>query len=180
MNIYSTISALLLGLLFALQALAEASPEAALDTLHRAGAEANQADFIGVLAQGVVFLGVGDGTRLQGQALRDFVSESFASGNTWDYRTSERDVRLSADGSVAWFDESLEHDQLGRGRGSGVLTQNEGAWKIAQYDLTVPLPGAVEVSEAETPGAAAPAMSKTPQKPRCRKIRHKTNKQASC
>jgi hypothetical protein len=180
MNIYSTTGTLLLGVLFTLQALAEASPEAALDTLHKAGAEANQADFIAVLAQDAVFLGVGDGTRLQGQALRDFVSESFASGNTWDYRTSERDVRLSADGTVAWFDESLEHDQLGRGRGSGVLIQNGGGWKVVQYDLTVPQPGAAVVSEAETPGAAAPAASTTPQKPRCRKIRHKTNKQASC
>jgi hypothetical protein len=180
MNIYTRSGALLPGLLFTVQALAEASPEAALDTLHRAGAEANQADFIAVLAPSVVFLGVGDGTRLQGQALRDFVSESFASGNTWDYRTNERDVRLSADGSVAWFDESLEHDQLGRGRGSGVLTQNGGAWKVVQYDLTVPLPGAVVVSEAETPAAVAPAVSKKPQKPQCRKVRHKTNKQASC
>lgn len=180
MNIYSTTGTLLLGVLFTLQALAEASADAALDSLHKAGADADAAEFVIVLAPDAVFLGVDDGNRLQGQALRNFVSESFASGNTWGYRSSDRDIRLSADGTVAWFDESLEHEQLGRGRGSGVLIKNDGSWQVVQYDLTVPLPGAAVVSDVVTPGAVAPAAPEAPQKPQCRKVRHKTNKQASC
>lgn len=180
MNTYSSIGTVLLGVLFTVQANADASPGAALETLQQAGADANEAHFVAVLAPDAVFLGVGDGKRLQGQALRNFISESFASGNTWGYRSSERVVRLSADGTVAWFDESLEHDQLGRGRGSGVLIQSGGVWQVAQYDLTVSLPGTTAVSAAESPAAVAPAVTEPPRKPECRKARHKTNKKATC
>lgn len=180
MNIYSSTVTLLLGILFTVQALADASPEAALETLQQAGADANETVFVAALAADAVFLGVGDGTRLQGQALRNFISESFASGNAWGYRSSERDVRLSADGTVAWFDESLEHDQLGRGRGSGVLIQSGGVWQVAQYDLTVPLPGTAVVSGTEMPSAVTPVVTEPPRKPECRKARHKTNKKATC
>ena len=168
---------LLLGLLFTLRAFADGSPEAALDSLHEAGAAANQVEFIAMLAPEAVFLGVDGSARLQGQSLRDYVSESFASGNAWDYRSSEREMRRSSDGTIAWFDESLQHDQLGSGRGTGVLVQSGGVWKIAQYNLTIPLPGAA-VSGVQTSGA--PPITEAPQEPECRKIRHKTNKQASC
>ena len=179
-NSYSKTGALSLTVLLALQALAETSPDAALETLHKAGANANETEFVAALAPDAVFIGGGDAVRLQGQALRNFISESFASGNAWDYRSSGRDVRLSADGTVAWFDESLEHDQLGRGRGSGVLVQSGGGWQIVQYVLTVPLPGSAVVSEVVTPGVVAPAAPDTARKPQCRKVRHKTNKKASC
>ena len=168
---------LILGLLFTLRAFAEGSPEAALDSLHRAGAAANPVEFIGMLAPEAVFLGVDGSARLQGQSLRDYVSESFASGNAWDYSSSEREMRLSSDGAIAWFDECLQHHQRGSGRGTGVLIYSGGAWKIAQYNLTIPLPGAA-VSGAQSSGP--PAVTEAPQKPECRKIRHKTNKQASC
>lgn len=174
MKTVSRVGAVLLCLLINGQAMAELSPQATLDSLHEAGADADPVAFTAVLAPDAVFLGVADTARLQGQALRDFIDDSFSSGNVWDYQTSTRDVQLSADGSVAWFDEMLESDQLGRAYGSGVLTYSGGVWRVVQYSL---------VASPEAPGVAAPLVPVTPQepkKPECRKLRHKTNKKSSC
>jgi hypothetical protein len=141
MNITATIGALLLGLAFAAQAHADTSPTATLDAFYAASAGSNQSAFIAQLTEDAVLLGVDGGERLQGEALRDYVSKSFGSesatatnGNSWGYHSSDRHIRLSADGTVAWFDESLQHEQLGAGRASGVLVANGGNWKIAQYN----------------------------------------------
>jgi ketosteroid isomerase-like protein len=174
MKTVSSVGAVLLGIVLSWQAMAEMSPQAALDTLHQAGVDADPEAFTAVLAPDAVFLGVADSARLQGQALRDFIDDSFSSGNAWDYRISARDVQLSADGSVAWFDESLESDELGSAYGSGVLTQSGGVWRVVQYSL---------VASPEARSVAAPVVPVTPQEPQqpeCRKLRHKTNKKATC
>ena len=41
---------------------------------------------------------------------------------------------------VAWFDEALETPNLGPCRGSGVLIATQAGWKIAQYNLSIPVP----------------------------------------
>jgi len=187
MKTIATIGALLLGLAIAAQAHADTSPTATLDAFYAASAGANQSAFIAQLTEDAVLLGVDGGARLQGQALREYVSKSFGSesatnGNTWGYHSSDRQIRLSADGTVAWFDESLQHEQLGAGRASGVLVANGGNWKIAQYNRIAPLPGVAVVAPT---GAAGAAASNTvpvaaPQKPECKQLRHKTNKKGSC
>ena len=42
--------------------------------------------------------------------------------------------------AVAWFDEALDTPNLGPARGSGVLVRTAETWKIAHYDLSVPIP----------------------------------------
>jgi hypothetical protein len=49
-------------------------------------------------------------------------------------------VSFSPEGSVAWFDEKLDTPNLGPVRGSGVLVRMATGWKIAHYDLSVPIP----------------------------------------
>jgi hypothetical protein len=183
MKTTATIGALMLGLMITAQAHAETSPAATLDAFYKAGAGANESAFIAQLAEDAVLLGVDGDVRLQGQSLRDYVDKNFGSasvtnGNAWGYHSSDREIRLSADGSVAWFDESLQHEQLGAGRASGVLVANGGNWKIAQYNLMVPLPGVAVVSPAGTAASAVPVAA--PQKPQCQQLRHKTNKKGSC
>ena len=51
-----------------------------------------------------------------------------------------RHLSFSPDDSVAWFDEKLDTPKLGPSRGSGVLVKGGGEWKIAHYDLSVPIP----------------------------------------
>jgi SnoaL-like domain len=182
----ATICALVLSLAFTAQSQAESSPAATLDAFYKAGAGANQPAFIAQLAEDAVLLGVNGDTRLQGQSLRDYVSkdlarEQFSDGNIWTYYSRGREIRLSADGAVAWFDESLQHEKLGPGRASGVLIANGGDWKIAQYNLTAPRPVVAVASPTGAPEAAPGTQPATPaQQPECKQLRHKTNKKSTC
>jgi SnoaL-like domain len=173
MKFASLIGALLWGFAVTTLAVAQASPDATLDALHQAGVDANPAAFTALLAQDVVFLGVDGAARLEGPSAREFFGEHLLQANTWTYRSSDRDMRLSPDGSVAWFDETLEHDQLGRGRGTGVLIRSSGGWKLAQYNLSVPRPGGAGSAAGVQPADAQ-------QKKRCMITSHKTNTRADC
>ena len=52
----------------------------------------------------------------------------------------QRHARVPPDRKVAWFDEALETPNLGPCRGSGVLIATDAGWKIAQYNLSIPIP----------------------------------------
>ena len=52
----------------------------------------------------------------------------------------ERHVYIASGAKTAWFDERLENEGLGETRGSGVLLKENGEWKVAQYNLTIPIP----------------------------------------
>jgi hypothetical protein len=41
---------------------------------------------------------------------------------------------------VAWFDELLDSESYGTSRGTGVLVNKNGSWKISQYALAFPIP----------------------------------------
>ncbi|HEY6131989.1 MAG TPA: nuclear transport factor 2 family protein [Halioglobus sp.] len=185
MKIKVMLCALLLGSVSCIQVLADASPEDTLDALHKAGVDADRSAFLSLLTQDVVLLGMAGGNRLEGQSARDFVSAQFARGDAWAYRSRARDIRLSADGSVAWFDEALEQDQFGSGRGTGVLVRSDEGWKIAQYHLTLPLPASGAPLNNATgapnnPAAAATQATEKQEKPKCQMISHKTNTRAKC
>lgn len=47
---------------------------------------------------------------------------------------------FAGDGATAWFDELLANDAYGTCRGSGVLLLTESGWRIAQYNLSIPIP----------------------------------------
>ena len=111
-----------------------------LDAFHAAAARADLDTYLGLLTAEAVFLGTDGTERWQGEEFRQFVSSDFSGGEGWTYTAQERRVTLSADGRIAWFDETLDHDQLGRCRGSGVLLLENGTWRIAQYNLSVPIP----------------------------------------
>ena len=66
-------------------------------------------------------------------------------------------VFLSADRKTAWFDEIAESKELGASRGTGVLMLERGKWKVAQYNLSIPVPN--EKFEAVRKIIAVPAGS---------------------
>ena len=172
----------------------------ALDGFHAAAADADYDRYTALMARDIVFLGTDAGERWQGQAFTDFAQPHFDNGKGWTYLPRDRSISLSADGSVAWFDELLSHEKLGTCRGSGVLVLEAGEWKIAQYNLSVPIPNDLVYGVAEqvqafesgddsvTVGAATASATVAedsdteadePAKP-CRERRHKTNRKASC
>lgn len=176
----------LLILLYVLP-LEAAEPGAVLDEFHRAAARADLESYFSLMTDQVVFLGTDGSERWQGQQFRDFVRPRFESGKGWDYRPYDRHILLGADGRTAWFDEALSHAELGQCRGSGVLVMKQGQWRVAQYNLSVPIPNAivddvVEQIQAQSTGTGGEEVAKESEETpvSCRKRRHKTNRVAGC
>lgn len=69
-----------------------------------------------------------------------YTRDRFATGTGWTYQPTERHVHVS--GGSAWFEERLRHDTYGEFRGTGVLLRTDDGWRIAQYNLTLPIPNA--------------------------------------
>jgi ketosteroid isomerase-like protein len=122
----------------------DASPEGAvaavLDDWHAAAAAAQEDRYFGHFAEGAVFLGTDGTERWTREEFRQFAHPYFAKGKAWSFRAAKRQIAFSPDGTVAWFDEVLETPNLGPCRGSGVLLLQKGKWRIAQYNLSVPIP----------------------------------------
>ena len=118
----------------------ESAVAAVLDDWHKAAAAADGDRYFGHLAADAVFLGTDATERWTREAFREYAKPHFAKGTGWSFKSKERHVSRSKDGSVAWFDELLDTEKMGTCRGSGVLLIDGGRWKITQYNLSVPIP----------------------------------------
>ena len=119
---------------------AQAAVAAVLDDWHAAAAAADEARYFGHFTPDAVFLGTDGTERWTVEEFRRYAHPYFAKGKAWTFKPAGRHVSLSRDGAVAWFDEALDTPNLGPARGSGVLVRIKGVWKIAHYDLSVPIP----------------------------------------
>jgi ketosteroid isomerase-like protein len=117
-----------------------ARASATLDRFHAAAAAADEATYFGFFSEGGVFLGTDGKERWTVPELRAYAHPRFASGKAWSFRSTRRD--LTVRGDLAWFDEDLDTANLGPARGSGVLVREKESdgWKVAQYNLSIPIP----------------------------------------
>lgn len=113
---------------------------AVLDAFHRAASEADGHRYFDLFAEDAVFLGTDASERWSVEEFRAFAEPYFSAGRGWTYTPQERHVVVSADGDTAWFDELLANDAYGTCRGSGVLVLTGSGWRIAQYNLSIPIP----------------------------------------
>lgn len=110
-----------------------------LDDWHDAAARADEERYFAHFAEGGVFLGTDMTERWTVPAFRAYAHPHFAKGKAWTMRATRREITFV--GGAAWFDEDLETARLGPARGTGVLVKgDDGKWKIAQYNLSVPIP----------------------------------------
>lgn len=117
-----------------------AAVDRVLDDWHSAAAVADEARYFRHAAPDFVFLGTDASERWDLAAFRAFAHPYFAKGKAWTFTPRERHVDFAPGGDVAWFDEKLDSASYGDTRGSGVLRHIAGEWKIAQYNLTIPIP----------------------------------------
>lgn len=129
--------------LFLVRVTPETQISTVLDDWHAAAAAADETRYFGHFEPGGVFLGTDATERWSVEEFRRYAHPYFAQGKAWSFRLVERHVVFSPDGSVAWFDEKLETPNLGPARGSGVLVKTPADWKIAQYNLSVPIPNSL-------------------------------------
>lgn len=123
-----------------------------LDQLHDAASKAEARRYFDLYAPEAVFIGTDASERWTLDEFRAYATPFFSKGKGWIYRLrpgsrhiafippAEPGKPPAASPSVAWFDELLDNDKYGLCRGSGVLRKIDGAWKITQYHLTVPVP----------------------------------------
>ena len=128
-----------------------------LDDWHDAAAKADEERYFGHFAVGGVFLGTDGKERWTVPDFRAYAHPHFAKGKAWSFHATRREITFLGD--TAWFDEDLDTPNLGPARGSGVLVRDaRGDWKIAQYNLSVPIPNErfkeVKALIESTPAAA--------------------------
>lgn len=113
-----------------------------LDDFHDAAAKADQKRYFGHFADNAVFLGTDASERWTKAQFLTYAKPFFDQGRGWTYfpRDGARHITISDDGKTAWFDEALDNAKYGLCRGTGVLTRAGDDWRIAQYNLTVPVP----------------------------------------
>lgn len=118
---------------------ADAELARVIDDWHEAAAKADETRYFDHFATGGVFLGTDGKERWTVPEFRAYAHPHFAKGKAWSFRSSRREITFVGD--TAWFDEDLDTPNLGPARGTGVLVRDDhGAWKIAQYNLSVPIP----------------------------------------
>ncbi len=116
------------------------TPESVLDSWHLAAARADADSYFGLMAPGAVFLGTDATERWTKDEFRAYAEPYFKKGKAWTFKAVKRHVSYSPDGNIAWFDEDLDTLNMGPARGSGVLMKQGKTWRIAQYNLSVPIP----------------------------------------
>lgn len=117
---------------------------AILDDWHLAASEANfERYFSHFESDSAIFMGTDATERWTVAEFKPWAKPHFDDGEAWDFTPEERHVYLSGSGETAWFDESLDTPNLGPARGSGILVQKENTWKIAHYNLSIPIPNAI-------------------------------------
>jgi ketosteroid isomerase-like protein len=117
-----------------------ASIDAMLDDWHDAAADADEPRYFRAMSPDFVFLGTDATERWDLDAFRAFSHPYFEKGKAWTFVPRERHVILSPRGDVAWFDEKLDSATYGDCRGTGVVRRINDEWKVAHYNLTIPIP----------------------------------------
>lgn len=109
-----------------------------LDQLHQRASAADFAGYFDLYAEDAVFLGTDKNEYWPLAEFKAYTQPHFSRGNGWTYAPIERMVHLN--GATAWFEERLRNEKYGEVRGTGVLINTSKGWKVAQYNLTLPLP----------------------------------------
>jgi uncharacterized protein (TIGR02246 family) len=111
-----------------------------LDAWHAAAAAADEEKYFSYFTPDAVFLGTDASERWTRDEFRKWARPYFAKGKAWSFKSVSRWITFAPDRTVAWFDEALDTPNMGPCRGSGVLVATTNGWKIAQYNLSVPIP----------------------------------------
>jgi hypothetical protein len=117
----------------------KAKINAFIDEWHTDAANADMEDYFDKIDEAGIYIGTDAAENWTKQAFLEWSKPYFDKGKAWAFKAVERNVYVSDDGTLAWFDEKLEAS-YGMLRGSGVLRLKNGSWKIMHYVLSLPVP----------------------------------------
>lgn len=111
--------------------------DAALDNWHAAAARADFDAYFDLMTSDAVFIGTDATENWQRKEFEEFSKPYFDRGKAWSFTPIERNIYFT--NGVCYFDELLD-TQMGICRGSGILKNVNGDWKIAHYVLSIAVP----------------------------------------
>lgn len=122
----------------------ESEANRVLDDWHDAAAKADfERYFSHFHSDSSIFMGTDATERWTVAEFKPWSKPYFDRGSAWSFEPVERHVYFSANGKISWFDEALDTPNLGPSRGTGLLIKEKGVWKIAHYNLSIPIPNAI-------------------------------------
>ena len=110
-----------------------------LDNWHKAAAAADYEAYFGAMSDESIFIGTDATENWNKKQFQAFSKPYFDQGKVWDFKTLERNIYIDKSGKIAWFDELLD-TWMKACRGSGILVQEKGQWKIKHYVLSMTVP----------------------------------------
>ena len=110
-----------------------------LNNWHKPAAEAKFDAYFSYLGTDAIYIGTDATENWNVDQFKTFAKPYFDKGRAWSFTALERNVFVSKDGNLAWFDELLD-TQMKICRGSGVLKKENGQWKIVHYVLSMTIP----------------------------------------
>lgn len=129
--------------LWSSQAYAQTAPKEEINTLlenwHAAAANADFDAYFSKMAEESVFIGTDPTENWKKEEFMPWAKPYFDRGKAWSFSTLERNIFLSEDAEIGWFDELLD-TQMGICRGSGVVVNENGQWLIKHYVLSIAIP----------------------------------------
>lgn len=125
-----------------------------LDGFHQAAAESDFDVYFSHFTADSTFLGTDASERWSVEQFKQYAKPAFDQGKGWSYKNLERNIVIAAGGDIAWFDEIMFNEGLGKCRGTGVLINHDGQWKLATYSLTMLIPNDIAYGVGEQSRAA--------------------------
>lgn len=113
-----------------------------IDSWHRAAAEADIGTYFGHLSEESRFLGTDPTEDWDKQAFYKAVKGAFQDAPAWNFTSSDRHIKWIVPGQVAHFYEQLD-TWMGPCRGSGLVKNINGEWKITFYNLANTIPNKI-------------------------------------
>jgi hypothetical protein len=110
-----------------------------LNTWHEAASKADFSEYFSKMADESIFIGTDPTENWDKQSFMSWSKPYFDKGKAWSFSTLERNIFLAEDCKLAWFDELLD-TQMGICRGSGVVSKENGEWKVKHYVLSIEIP----------------------------------------
>lgn len=110
-----------------------------LNQWHKDAALANGESYFALMTDDAIYIGTDETELWSKEQFHAFAKPYFDAGKAWDFKVISRNIYFSKDGNVAWFDELL-NTWMGVCRGSGILENIDGDWKLKHYHLAVTVP----------------------------------------
>ena len=137
-----------------------------LDDWHLAAATADEDAFFGTMTVDGIYLGTDATERWYRDELKSWAADAFERESAWSFTARDRQIYFSDDYETAWFEELLD-TWMGECRGSGVLSKENGEWKLRHYDLAIMVPNDLVqayIKLAENPPQPEPEKKKKKRK----------------